>query len=814
MSNSAVFDQNHYLSNNADVVVAISQGHFANALDHFNQFGGKELRAPNASFDPSYYAINNADVLNAVAQGTFPNVFAHYQEFGESENRAPNVNLATFDATAYLAANTDVAAAITAGSFTSALDHFIAFGQNEARTGSGVTAPTNPGSTFTLTTGSDQGTAFTGGTGADTFIAIIDDNTAANNTLGALDVLNGGAGTDTLQLTADTSGGGLALPAANITDIENILVRNASGQNLTINSSLITGETNVISDRSTSALILTNLADATVIEQRGNQVATNSNLTAGYAAAATTSTVNITNGTTAGNVQANGTGLTTITINSSGQNNTVGTISSSGDPTTVNINATTNLTATALTVATNTGAQSLNIVGAGNVSIGTIDDDFATVAAGDLTGNLTATLNGTVTHTFTSGAGDDVITTSTNAQTGAVSGGGGTDVLALAAAAHIDGTAEGAIYTNFETMRFADNASLDMDLVTGSTITAIQITDGANATAITDMTAAQAADVTFRDVLNTATLSVKNASTVGSQDVLNITISDGDTNTNEDLLGGIASDGADWTIVGVETITINAVDQFDADALNSITGMTRLNLTGAGTVNIITGAVAMGTNGFINAGDATGAITIVAAALATDPFAYTGSSGVDTFTDGAIGGNQISTGAGNDIITLTDKTGGTATTVVTGGAGADTTASGMIGNVNRDAMKFNFAAGDSISDGSTTGISATLTDIVNGLSGTTLSATAGTQAEFDTEVQATAVTVGAAVSLGTTTVTNGGDFYINIASATVTNIYQDTDGDSIIESGEFALTLTGIATNTLVAGDFAVTSGDLILATT
>jgi hypothetical protein len=43
MSASAIFDSNFYLTNNADVVVAISQGNFANALDHFNQFGGKEL---------------------------------------------------------------------------------------------------------------------------------------------------------------------------------------------------------------------------------------------------------------------------------------------------------------------------------------------------------------------------------------------------------------------------------------------------------------------------------------------------------------------------------------------------------------------------------------------------------------------------------------------------------------------------------------------------------------------------------------------------------------------------------------------------
>ena len=172
MSASAEFDTSYYLTNNADVVVAISQGHFANALDHFNLFGGKELLgAPNASFNPSYYAINNSDVLNAVSSGVFANVFAHYQAFGETENRAPNSNLATFDLAAYLAANADVAAAVTAGSFTSALDHFIRFGQNENRSGSGVTETVNPGSTFSLTTGIDSGASFTGTANGDTFDA-------------------------------------------------------------------------------------------------------------------------------------------------------------------------------------------------------------------------------------------------------------------------------------------------------------------------------------------------------------------------------------------------------------------------------------------------------------------------------------------------------------------------------------------------------------------------------------------------------------------------------------------------------------------
>ncbi len=81
---------------------------------------------------------------------------------------------------------------------------------------------------------------------------------------------------------------------------------------------------------------------------------------------------------------------------------------------------------------------------------------------------------------------------------------------------------------------------------------------------------------------------------------------------------------------------------------------------------------------------------------------------------------------------------------------------------------------------------------------------------------ATAITFAANVAptFGTTTVTNAGDFYIDIVSATVTNIYQDTNGNSIIDSGEFAVTLTGIGTDTLQNADFTIVGGDLMLITT
>ena len=74
MSVAAQFDATYYLTNNADVVVAISQGNFSSALDHYTQFGGKELRQPNSTFNPTYYAINNPDVLNAVSTGGLSSV--------------------------------------------------------------------------------------------------------------------------------------------------------------------------------------------------------------------------------------------------------------------------------------------------------------------------------------------------------------------------------------------------------------------------------------------------------------------------------------------------------------------------------------------------------------------------------------------------------------------------------------------------------------------------------------------------------------------------------------------------------------------
>lgn len=686
------------------------------------------------------------------------------------------------------------------------------------------------GTTFTLTTGADS---ITGTSANDTVNGVMDNATAGNNTYTVLDSLDGGSGTDTLNIIANAYANNDTQPTASVTGFETLNLRAVDAtttDTLVFNTAVFTGATTFNSDRSSSEVTFNNVAAGSTLGVIGDGATTQAAFIANYVAGATAGVLNISNGTTAGATTVNGAGLTTWTVNSSGASNVIGALATnSAVLTTVTINAETAFEATSLAIGTNANAsEALVIAGAAGdvaatatadarsaVSLGTLDTDFASIDASGLTaGGVEATLSATVAATFTGGTGSDIITTSTSGQTGSIDAGAGTDTLILNASADIDTTAEGAIYKNFEVFQADDGTSLDMDLLTGSTIGSVVLNDAsAGATSITDMTATQAANVTVKDFNDAATLGVKDATQVGTNDVLNITISDGDT-TGEETLIGAATDGADWTIAGVETINLTVTDNFDADALNSITGMTKLTATGAGAIDIITGAVDMGSNGAIDFSAATGAITFNAAALATNAFAYTGGTGVDTITDNVIGGNVITTGAGNDAITLTDKTGGTAVTTVTAGAGADTTTVNMLGNVARDGMKFVFAAGDSVSDSSTSGISATLTDTITNLDGAALSATAGSSVEFDTEVQATAVTAGTTdVVLGTTTVTNAGDFFVNIDAAATTWIYQDTDGDKIIEAGEFAVALTGIQNSILAAGEFTVTSGDLILAT-
>lgn len=731
-----------------------------------------------------------------------------------------NGTTAAASARAFIATVTSTAASLATA--TAGLDAAVA----SAIAAGG--AATNPGQTFTLTTAADT---LTGTSGNDTFVGLVDGTTAANSTLSAVDTINGSTGTvDTLNIT--TQGAGAVADAANgalISGVETLNLRATGTGGVTLAAGNIAGMTTLNNNLSTDAVTITGLGASTALVITGNGVATNGATT--VTKSGTAGALTVTGGVNGGAVAVTGANFTSFTVNSTGAVNTLGALSTTGSANvaTVTINATTALLTTGLTVDTATaGNQTLVVSGAAAdraasassaarsaVTLGALDADFVSVNASGLTaGGVSATLSATTTATFVGGAGADRITTSTSAQTGSIDAGAGTDILTLAATGHIDTTAEGAIYKGFEVLAVADAVSIDMDLITGSTIGAVVLADAAGATVVTDMTATQAANFTIAALTGAATIGIKNATTVATLDTLAITVSDGDTTTSEAIAGT-----GDLTIAGVETITINAVDDITLASMANVSGMTSLTVSGTGDVSITTGAMAVTANTAVSFAGLTTAATFNAAAATGNAIGFTGGSGVDTVTDSAIGGNVIVTGAGRDVITLTAKTGGTSANQITGGAGGDSlTVTAAKGNAANEQIVLKYAAGDSVIDSSIagTGFVAATMDAITGLDlATAAAAGAGHVVTFDTVQSATAVTFSSAATVfGTTTVTNAFDFLVyNTGAGGVTYVYQDTDGDKIIENGEFGVQLTGVAATATAAGEFTVTAGNLVLST-
>jgi len=668
MSVSAQFNESFYLTNNADVVVGISQGHFTSALQHFTLFGGKELRAPNSSFDASYYAVNNADVLNAVSAGTFANVFAHFQAFGEIENRAPSATFASFDAAGYLAANTDVAAAVTAGTFSSALDHFISFGQNETREGSGITATINPGTTFTLTT---TGEALVGTANDDTFIGGVS-ATAADNTLSLIDTIDGGAGTDTLKVSANVLGANIAVPSTGLSNIETVRITAVDGDGIVgTHAATFASRAGVTKVEATgnSNVTVTGLATGAVVEMVGDGSTVNGILNFAYGTATDAQTINISGGTLSSGV-ANitgtaSTGVTTATINSTGAANKVDIIlldsATNNTVTSLTLNATTGLTGVLTATDFATAGAALTVTGAGAVDIGTAGV-FKTVDASANSGGLTVDVD-TVTTSFVGSTGNDVVTSAATTSTtaGIIDGGDGTDTLVIGAnVAHVDTAAEGAEYTNFETLRMS--GTLDVSHV-GSSMTALQLTAAAT---LTNVTAALAADTTFRADAGATAITL--ASAGGTSDVLNLTMGTGTGATEAtDLTGGL-------TVNGFETlnITTNAGGTTAALTTSEFTtltadSLTAINLTGGG-ITITNAATAKATT--IDGSALTGILTIAGNVIAGSTI--TGGAGKDVFTAGTANGSTYNGGANDDSFSATAAqmaATGTNDTVFDGGAG-------------------------------------------------------------------------------------------------------------------------------------------------
>lgn len=253
---------------------------------HYQQFGWKEGLAPNNLFNAAEYKLAKATQLfnKGLTEGGTPyasidaaltafeaawtaDPYLHYVQFGTVEGVNPSN---AFDESSYLASKlaqlqatnptvwtadktaADVQAAFAAAGL-SALGHYEAFGKTEGIAVTQVPVDeqvdvgtvSNPGETFTLTTGQDTIL----GTAADDIInGFINWEVAAGNTLNSGDQIDGSSGRDTLNVTVEyNTDNDLYL---NMQNVEKMVIRDFDGQ--TFYTQAVTGLDTVSNVNSTA----------------------------------------------------------------------------------------------------------------------------------------------------------------------------------------------------------------------------------------------------------------------------------------------------------------------------------------------------------------------------------------------------------------------------------------------------------------------------------------------------------------------------------------------------------------------------------
>lgn len=656
------------------------------------------------------------------------------------------------------------------------------------------------GSTFTLTTGADN---VVGTAGNDTLnsVVILQNNAAGaidttQSTLGTADTITGGAGTDLLNVLV--AGGGetvanavvsVALPPSTVSGVEKLFVRNLAVKEdagavagvtetlaVAVDASLF-GASQVWADRSTSALIVSNLANNGVLGMVGNASVTNGAISGAFVATATAGVLAVDGGTKAGAVTITGPALKTLTVQSTGVANTIGAVVNAASVETINIQATTALTTGAWTSA---GAKTLNVSGAGavNLSATAAPATLEKIDASGSTGGVTIT-SGATTTAFVGGAGNDKLTIGTLVYNGAakIDGGAGTDILAIAdATATLFTTASKANITGFEVLEVSSGATLAIDFAALTGLTALNLA-AANSLVISNVGAATPVTIVGNQTA-ALTINVKDATNpLNTADSLTLTLdaTGAATATSVVTVANLAS-------VGLETLNIvsqgvlgnDSAVTTDNNVITTLDGLSTSNInkivvSGGSDLSLATGNIARTVN--IDGSAATGNL-IVDASANTSATAISGGTGKDVLTGGA-GTDVLNGGAGDDSLT-----GGAGADTLTGGVGKNTfvfanTSTGTPTSTNFDTITdFRAGSGNVIDFG---GITLVATAGGSGASGQAAIAATGiatfnvadsTLALQLAAVEAAMVATGGAAAGETAIWQNGSDAYLFVSDAT------------------------------------------------
>jgi hypothetical protein len=532
---------------------------------------------------------------------------------------------------------------------------------------------------------------FTGGSGADTFIAVEAANVAGGDTWNVADTLDGGAGVDALTITSDQTG---ALAAATVSNIETVTIRTTAAEDATnesIDASNFAGMTTLTLDRVTDNFDVTNLSTATTVNVSKN-TGTAADVSLTYA-----SVTGVTDAAVVGIAGFDATsdltiadGIETLTINQTGTASTIAALDHGANATALNLSATT--TALVITEAdagadntvktiTVTGDAAVTITNALGTAVTRIDGSANTggtsvtlaglAAAVTFTGGSAAdtlTAINTNANTIDMGAGDDSVTLAAvvASATGTLNGGAGNDTLIFGdASTTLITTANKASITNFEVLR-TEVSTDTVDFEALATFTSVVLGASTALTLNNVSTAATASVAVVGDQTTSLIFNIKDATSVGQANSLTLALDHATALTDIDI--------TDFQSDGLETLTITSNGAALTASQNSIelgtetNDLTTINISGSSDFGLtIQGGADLAGQQSILASTFTGILTVDFTGD-TEGFALTSGSGADVITTG-IGSDIIDGGAGNDTINFANNANGGDT--LTGGAGSD-----------------------------------------------------------------------------------------------------------------------------------------------
>ena len=708
------------------------------------------------------------------------------------------------------------------------------------------------GLSFTLTTGSDAGAAFTGGNGNDTFnagVVMAADGVTLVNTLQSIDSLTGGLGIDSLNATLNSAGA--VAPSLNGIEIINL---RATAVGASLDLTAATGVTNVNVAHSTAATTITAIGNAalgvanqnTAVSIDGStatalglnfdtvgtktahitvdlasvtaNAATSYAITAKNAyvtlsetaasAATTSATVVATNANQLTFGAADLASLTSLAVTGSGSVDFSGGALSALTSLTVadgGVKATiTNLTPNSVVVTTGAGTDTISAEGVGVKSIATgAGDDHVTATTTALAAAATVDL----------GAGNDTLTLGLAFATGAtLAGGDGTDTLGIAKADYATVSAYAAAdlakVTGFEVLSITDTLGtgdiIDVSSIAGITSfkAAAGITSGQTASAI-GLGANSTIELAGPDTHN-GTL-IGSLLTPSSSDSLTLILNHDFTDNNDTTANVLAALPQAVTLADIESLVVKStgtltsapftpVDGYKADTITNT-----LDLTGSDKLTSITvtGDQALtlaSTAGQTHLASVDGSANT--AGLNFDGHLAAAGAVAMTIHGSATAANTLIGTSHNDTII-----GGAKADAITGGVGGDT----LTGNGGNDT--FIIAAGDSVIG---SGTFDTITDFVANTYGAGVGGAVDTHGAVGVtaakltgdllEVHATFATTDtiltyvAANAADATTflATNHGLTTVAVAlDSSASNLYVDNTGDGV---ADIYIHLTGVTT--------------------